>query len=162
MKLSTRGRYALRMMLDLGKNQEDGKPVSLTSVARRTGLSRGYLEQLALALRTAKLLRGVSGRHGGYRLARPTDKISVGEIIEATIGPVCIVECLDVPESCIKTDSCECRLVYSLINQRIAEVLRSYTLADLLDPTWVDSMGNEVDKLTAEPTGDAKRKRPHL
>jgi Rrf2 family protein len=152
MKLSTRGRYALRMMLDLAKNQEDGKPVSLTSVAGRTGLSRGYLEQLALALRTAKLLRGVSGRHGGYRLARPAEKISVGEIIEATIGPVCIVECLDDPESCLKTDTCECRLVYSLINQRIAEVLRSFTLADLLDPTWVDSMGVEVQKLIPPPS----------
>jgi Rrf2 family protein len=143
-------------MLDLAKNQDDGKPVSLTSVARRTGLSRGYLEQLALALRTAKLLRGVSGRHGGYRLARPADKISVGEIIEATIGPVCIVECLDDPDSCLKTDTCECRLVYSLINNRIAEVLRSYTLADLLDPTWVDSMGVEVNKLIPPPSADVE------
>jgi Rrf2 family protein len=94
----------------------------------------------------------VSGRHGGYRLARPAEKISVGEIIEATIGPVCIVECLDDPESCLKTDTCECRLVYSLINQRIAEVLRSFTLADLLDPTWVDSMGVEVQKLIPPPS----------
>jgi len=139
MKLSTRGRYALRMMLDLAKNAGGEKPVSLTSVAERTGLSRGYLEQLALALRTAKLLRGVSGRNGGYKLSRPAEKIKVGEIIEATIGPICLVECLDEPTSCMQTETCECRVVYSLINHRISEVLHSYTLADLLDPNWVGS-----------------------
>jgi Rrf2 family protein len=139
------------MMLDLAKNDGGEKPVSLTAVARRTGLSRGYLEQLALALRTAKLLRGVSGRHGGYRLARPVDKISVGEIIEAAIGPVCIVDCLDDPEGCLKTETCECRVVYALINHRIDEVLRSYTLADLLDPSWVGSISPEVERLTRLP-----------
>ena len=139
MKLSTRGRYALRMMLDLARNQGGDRPVSLTSVANRTGLSRGYLEQLALALRTAKLLRGVSGRNGGYKLARPAGKINIGEIIEATIGPICLVECLDEPASCAQTETCECRVVYSLINHRISEVLHSYTLADLLDPAWTES-----------------------
>ena len=120
MKLSTRGRYALRMMLDLAKNEGGEKPVSLTAVASRTGLSRGYLEQLALALRTAKLLRGVSGRNGGYRLSRPAEQINIGEIIEATIGPICLVECLDEPASCMQTETCECRVIYSLINQRIS------------------------------------------
>jgi Rrf2 family protein len=138
-------------MLDLAQHEGNERPVSLTAVAGRTGLSRGYLEQLALALRTSKLLRGVSGRHGGYRLARSADKISVGEIIEATIGPICIVDCLDDPESCMKTDTCECRLVYSLINNRIAEVLRSYTLADMLDPAWGTSVALEIEKLDTEP-----------
>ena len=144
MKLSTRGRYALRMMLDLAKNDGSDKPVSLTSVANRTGLSRGYLEQLALALRTAKLLRGVSGRNGGYKLSRPAEQINVGAIIEATIGPICLVECLDEPTSCLQTETCECRVVYSLINQRISEVLHSYTLADLLDPKWVESGASSI------------------
>jgi len=144
MKLSTRGRYALRMMLDLAKNHGEEKPVSLTAIARRTGLSRGYLEQLALALRMAKLLRGVSGRSGGYRLARPAGDISIGEIIEATIGPVCLVDCLDDPESCVKSSTCECRLVYALINHRIVEVLRSFTLADLVDPKGIDAVGRRL------------------
>lgn len=146
MKLSTRGRYALRMMLDLAKNHGEDKPVSLTAIARRTGLSRGYLEQLALALRMAKLLRGVSGRSGGYRLARPAAQISIGEIIEATIGPVCLVDCLDDPESCVKSSTCECRLVYALINHRITEVLRSFTLADLIDPRGIGSVSRELEK----------------
>jgi Rrf2 family protein len=146
MKLSTRGRYALRMMLDLAKNDGEEKPVSLTAIARRTGLSRGYLEQLALALRMAKLLRGVSGRSGGYRLARPAAQISIGEIIEATIGPVCLVDCLDDPDSCVKANNCECRLVYALINHRITEVLRSFTLADLLDPKGMSVVGRQLEE----------------
>jgi Rrf2 family protein len=145
MKLSTRGRYALRMMLDLARHEGGDRPVSLTSVAKRTGLSRGYLEQLALALRTAKLLRGVSGRNGGYKLARSAGEIRVGEIVEATIGPICLVECLDEPASCLETETCECRVVYSLINQRISEVLHSYTLSDLLNPDWVESAGVRAD-----------------
>jgi Rrf2 family protein len=139
------------MMLDLARHDGGERPVSLTAVAGRTSLSRGYLEQLALALRTAKLLRGVSGRNGGYRLARTPEQITVGDIIEATIGPICLVECLDEPESCLKTDTCECRVVYSLINHRIAEVLRSYTLADLLDPEWTSSVDRELAKLPSLP-----------
>ena len=157
MKLSTRGRYALRMMLDLAKNHGEEKPVSLTAIARRTGLSRGYLEQLALALRMAKLLRGVSGRSGGYRLARPAGQISIGEIIEATIGPVCLVDCLDDPDSCVKASNCECRLVYALINHRITEVLRSFTLADLVDPKGLDSVGRQLGEQAVLTAAAASR-----
>jgi len=150
------------MMLDLAKNHGEDKPVSLTAIARRTGLSRGYLEQLALALRMAKLLRGVSGRSGGYRLARPANQISIGEIIEATIGPVCLVDCLDDPESCVKSAACECRMVYALINNRIIEVLRSFTLADLVDPRGIGSVSRELEKhsVLAEVGAGASRVRP--
>lgn len=133
MKLSTRGRYSLRLMLDIARHQEDGNPVSLTSVVDRTGLSRGYLEQLAMALRTAGLLRGIAGRHGGYQLARPLTEIRLNDILEATIGPICIVNCIEEPETCLESKDCECRLVYALINDRISQVLREYSLADLLD-----------------------------
>ena len=146
MRLSTRGRYALRMMLDLARHSDHGSPVSLSAVAERTGISRGYLEQLAIALRHARLIRGISGRYGGYRLQEPAGEIAVGQIIEAAIGPVCLVDCLEDPDTCPRADYCECRVVYALINDRIAEVLREYTLADLLDPGWVQGHG--------EPSGD--------
>jgi Rrf2 family protein len=151
MKLSTRARYALRMMLDIGHHDETGKPVSLASVSKRTGLSRGYLEQLALALRNASLIRGISGRYGGYRLSRRPTEISVGDIVEATIGPVNIVDCLADPDSCLKVNDCECRMVYALINQRIAEVLRSYSLADLLNPKWNETMREQIEGLAPLP-----------
>lgn len=141
MRLSTRARYALRMMLEFARSGGEHEPVSLTAVAERTDLSRGYLEQLALALRHARLLRGVAGRYGGYLLASPASEITVGEVIEASIGPVCVVDCVEDPSSCPRADYCECRVVYRLINNRIAEVLDEYTLADLLDPSWVRSHG---------------------
>ncbi len=131
MKLSTRGRYALRIMLDISRFGRDGKPVSLTSVAERTDISRGYLEQVAMALRNANLLKTVSGRYGGFKLARPAREITLGRIIEAAIGPINLVECVANPEDCMRSQSCECRLVYKLINRRITEVLDEYTLADL-------------------------------
>jgi Rrf2 family protein len=134
MKLSTRARYALRMMLDVARNGADGDPVSLTTVADRTDISRAYLEQVALGLRAARLLRGVSGRRGGYRLAAPPSEITVGQVLEASIGPICLVDCLEDAALCPRSEFCECRLVYGLINKRIADVLQAYTLADLLDP----------------------------
>jgi Rrf2 family cysteine metabolism transcriptional repressor len=139
--LTTRARYALRMMLDVARNGGEDRPVSLASVAERTDISRGYLEQLALALRNARLLRGVAGRYGGYRLAESAKHITVGEVIEAVIGPICVVDCVDDPMSCPRAELCECRTVYSIINERIAEVLREYTLADLLDPGWAADVG---------------------
>jgi Rrf2 family protein len=139
------------MMLDIARHAESGKPISLAAISKRTGVSRGYLEQLAIALRNARLIRGVSGRYGGYRLARPPSQISVGDIVEATIGPICIVDCVGEPESCLRSDYCECRLVYALINHRVAEVLRAYTLSDLLNPEWTRSMRGELTDLAVLP-----------
>jgi len=144
MKISTRGRYALRMMLDIARHGGQKSPVSLASVSQRTGISHGYLEQVALALRGARLVRGVAGRHGGYTLSFPADKITIRRIIEATIGPVCVVDCIDEPEACPRAEFCECRVVYALINQRIGEVLEEFTLADLADPSWMKETGEAV------------------
>ena len=144
MKLSTRARYALRMMVDVARHGGEHEPVSLAAVAERTELSRGYLEQLAQALRNARLLRGVAGRYGGYRLAKPPAEIPVGEVIEASIGPVWVVDCLEDPHGCPRTDFCECRVLYSLINSGIAEVLNGHTLADLMSPKWMTQHGGKV------------------
>ena len=120
------------MMLDIARHGDDGRPVSLAYVSERTGISRSYLEQLAQGLRTARLVRGTAGRYGGYRIARPLEEITVGQIIEAAIGPVCVVDCIDDPEGCPRSMYCECRPVYDLINQRVSEVLDEFTLADLV------------------------------
>ncbi len=144
MKISTRGRYALRMMLDVARNGGQETPVSLASVSERSGISHGYLEQVAFALRSAGLVRGVAGRHGGYKLARAAGKITIREIIEATIGPICVVDCIDEPEACPRADYCECRIVYALINLRIGEVLDEFSLADLADPSWMKETGVAV------------------
>lgn len=157
MRISTRGRYALRLMLDIARYGDDGTPVSLSSVSDRTGISHGYLEQLAPSLRAARLVRSVAGRHGGYRLAAPASKITIRKIIEATIGPVCVVDCVEEPESCLRADYCECRIVYALINQRIAGVLDEFTLEDLLDPSWTRDQGLELDRAGAPLEGIPSR-----
>ena len=147
MRLSTRGDYAMLLMLDVARHEAGPSPVALSTVAHRTGLSRGYLEQLAIPLRAARLVRGVPGRHGGYRLARPAAKISVGEILEAVIGPLCIVKCLDDPDGCPRTPGCEGHLLFALLNHAIREKLCSCTLRDLLDPVRIESMRSDLERL---------------
>ena len=132
------------MMLDIARHGGNGSPVSLSSVSQRTGISHGYLEQLAPALRAARLVKSVAGRRGGYRLAGPASKITIRRIIEASIGPICVVDCVEEPESCPDADHCECRIVYALVNQEIARVLDEFTLGDLLDPSWAVRKGCEL------------------
>jgi len=132
MKLSRRARYALRMMLAIKRmTGTAGERVSLFEVSRRTGLPHRYLEQLAMALRNAGLIDGLTGKKGGYRLTRLAERILLQEIIEAAIGPIRIVECLDDDASCMNSDGCECRVLYGKLNDRINSLLVEYTLADL-------------------------------
>ena len=112
----------------------------MKEVADRTQLARGYLEQMVVPLKNASLLRGISGRHGGYLLARPAEDIRIAQIIEAMIGPIAIVSCVNVPESCNRTDYCDCHLLWSLISLHIKEDLNAYTLADISSGDWRDTM----------------------
>lgn len=137
-------------MLEVAR-QAGNEPVSLAAVARHTHLSRAYLEQLALALRNARLVRGVCGKGGGYRLNREPSDITVREILEAVMGPIAIVECVEDPASCMLAEFCECRPVYGLINQRITDALSSFTLADLLDSERVAAMRGELERGGTSP-----------
>lgn len=134
MKLSTRGRYGLRAMLDIAINQGDG-PITLHSISERQGISVGYLEQLMVPLKKEGLIRSVRGAQGGYLLARGPDKITVGDIIRALEGPIAPVACVseDYPEECDRAEGCVTRLVWAKVRDSIAEVLDSLTLADLIE-----------------------------
>jgi Rrf2 family transcriptional regulator, cysteine metabolism repressor len=133
MKLSRRARYALRMMVAIARQTKEKKRISLTQVAKLTDLSRRYLEQLAIALKNSSLIIGKTGKSGGYMLARPAADIRVGDIVEAAIGPINIVECLAQPDLCMLSTDCECRWLYQDINDRISQVLFDYSLQDLVD-----------------------------
>ncbi|MFH1809356.1 MAG: Rrf2 family transcriptional regulator [Pseudomonadota bacterium] len=139
MRLSTRARYALRMLLEIAKQAPD-TTVSLGTVSRNTDISRRYLDQLAIALKSAGLVVATSGRGGGYRLARPAEEINLGEIVEASIGPINIVECVGNPETCERHDGCMPREVYRLINSRITGVFRQLSLAELTDPDTLSAL----------------------
>ncbi|RME24493.1 MAG: Rrf2 family transcriptional regulator [Deltaproteobacteria bacterium] len=131
MRLSRRARYALRMMVALFRMGGEERRVSLQKIAGRASLPYRYLEQLSSSLRAAGLLDGLTGKNGGYKLSRRAKDITVGDIVEAVIGPIRIVECLGNDETCQRTDTCECRRLYMEINRGISEVLARYSLEDL-------------------------------
>jgi Rrf2 family protein len=138
-------------MISVARLSEDDSPVSLEQVSQATGVSRRYLEQLAMPLKSHGLLRSVSGRRGGYLLARPAGKIRLREIFEAAIGSISVVDCVDDPRLCEKADSCENRLIYLLINQRICEVLEEYSLADLADYARLARLCSQLTGETPKP-----------
>lgn len=150
MKLSTRARYGLRCMIVISKMDRDDQPVPIDRVAKAANISKRYLEQLAIALKNASLLRSVSGRGGGYHLGRPAAEIKLGEIVETAIGDINIVECVLCPEKCDKADYCNCRGLYAMINRRITDTLYEYTLADLSDDNWLDRIAGV--EAPAEPS----------
>jgi Rrf2 family protein len=142
------------MMRDIARHGGRNSPVSLASVSERTGISHGYLEQVALSLRTARLVHGVAGRHGGYKLSESADKITARQIIEAAIGPICVVDCVDNPEACSKAECCECWVVYATVNLRIREALDGFTLAHLVDSNWMKETGKAMAARLAGSTSN--------
>lgn len=132
MKLSTRGRYAARLMLDLAVNYGDGF-VHLKDVARRQEISRKYMGHLIPPLKNAGLITANRGAHGGYRLARVPNEIRLEEVVRAVEGEVAVVECVATPEICHRFDSCVTREIWALLGQRIVELLESFTLQDMVN-----------------------------
>jgi Rrf2 family cysteine metabolism transcriptional repressor len=122
MKLSTKGRYGVTLMIDLGMFHGEG-PVSLKSVAERQSLSEHYLEQLIAPLRNAGLVRSIRGAYGGYVLAKAPHEITVGDIIRVLEGPITIV---DEPEE-------ELAELWDKVRDNINAVLDGTTLQDLID-----------------------------
>lgn len=137
MKLSTRARYGLRMMVELARALRKEKLVRLRQIARITGLSENYMAQLAMSLRNDGLLIGVSGKKGGYRLAREPRQISVKDIVQAVQGPIGLTDCTIHPELCLNAPFCEARMVWVLANYRLLEVFESLTLADMIDKDFM-------------------------
>jgi Rrf2 family protein len=140
------------MMVEIARHARAGDTVSLADVADRTEISRRYLDQLAVGFKNATLIRGIAGKGGGYILVRPAEEIQIGHVIAAAIGPINIVECVGRPDSCPKADRCECRFIYTLINDRINEVLSEISLADLaygtltrVDPVKLGTTGAAVE-----------------
>lgn len=158
MKISTRPRYALRLMLDISRHARDDKPVHLREIARRNKLSKGYLEQLVVSLRNAHLLRSFSGRGGGYRLVKPAEQISLLEIFEATIGPINVVECVAHPEQCMRSEYCECRILWELLNERILYLLADYSLKDLSNEGGIRRMLGELKDCRTQADGGSLRR----
>ncbi|MDE6005868.1 MAG: Rrf2 family transcriptional regulator [Oscillospiraceae bacterium] len=132
MKISTKGRYALRMLLDLAEHQELGY-ISLKEIAERQHISKKYLEQIVPMLNKGKLLRTNRGNKGGYMLAKSANIITVGDILRATEGNLAPVSCLEYPENtCDLADNCAALYIWKGLYQVICKYLDSITLQDIL------------------------------
>ncbi|NMA90197.1 MAG: Rrf2 family transcriptional regulator [Amphibacillus sp.] len=123
MKISTKGRYGLTIMIDLAKNKEQ-TPISLKSIAKNHDLSEHYLEQLVPALRNAGLVRSIRGAYGGYLLAKPADQITAGDIIRTLEGPITLVEGIEDEEPAQQS-------LWIRIRDAVKDVLDTTTLEDL-------------------------------
>ncbi len=133
MKISTKGRYALRMMIDLAAHGE-GEFVALKDIAERQDISKKYLEQIVPLLGKAELLRANRGNRGGYALTRPPEKYTVGEILRVTEGNMSPVACLQYKvNTCPRRAECTALPVWEGLNKVIADYLDGITLRDILD-----------------------------
>lgn len=132
MKLSTKGRYSTRFMLDLALHYGEG-PVLLKEIAGRQGISEKYLWQLIPPLKNVGLVCSFRGAHGGYTLAKPPELISLKDIVTTVEGSLCLVECVDDPSLCKRSETCASRDVWNEVTQKILEVLESFTLQDLIE-----------------------------
>lgn len=132
MKLSTRGRYGTRAMLDLATRFGEG-PILVRDIARRQEISERYLEQILTPLRVAGLVRVVRGARGGFTLAKPPSEIRLSDLIQVMEGSTAPVECVDDPGLCSRSDSCTTRGVWAEVKKTVDTLLESITLQDLVE-----------------------------
>lgn len=131
MKISTKGRYALRLMLDLAL-ADSSEPIPLRDVAKRQDISDKYLEQIVTKLSRAKLLRSVRGAGGGYLLTRRPEEYTVGEILRCLEGSLAPVGCAEDAGFCDRAGRCATAEVWDRIAQAVNQVVDNITLADLM------------------------------
>lgn len=133
MMISTRGRYALLLLLDLAEHQGNGY-VALKDVAQRQEISKKYLEQIIPTLNRLELLHTTRGYQGGYRLAKPPEEYTLGDILRATEGSLAPVTCLEPADNpCSRQADCATLPVWKGLDKVINEYLDGITLQDILD-----------------------------
>ena len=132
MMISTKGRYALRVMVDLAEHSDESY-IPMKDVAERQGISLKYLERILPALTKNGFIAGVHGKGGGYKLTKRPDEYRIGDILRLTEGDIAPVACLECSsEKCEHTDKCRTRPMWTKLNTLINGFLDSVTLADLM------------------------------
>lgn len=141
MKVSTKGRYALRLMVDLALNSA-GEPVSLKDIAKRQGISDKYLEQIIAVLNRAGYVRSIRGAQGGYLLRRAPEEYTVGMILRLTEGSLAPVSCVEEGDlKCERQKDCATIILWRKINDAVTSVVDHVTLQDLV--TWQNEINGE-------------------
>ena len=132
MRLSTKGRYATRAMLDLAINQREG-PILLKDIAQRQQISLSYLEHLVTPLIAGGLIRSTRGAKGGVSLAKPPGEINLSQVIQLLEGSFAPAECADNPNLCPRSELCVTRDVWTELKNAMTGILESTTLQDLVE-----------------------------
>ncbi|MCL2186897.1 MAG: Rrf2 family transcriptional regulator [Treponema sp.] len=144
MKISTKGRYALRMLLDLAEHRDDGF-IALKEIADRQNISKQYLEQIITIINNSKILRANRGKLGGYMLAKEPSEITVGHILRVTEGNLSSIACLESDVNlCQMADTCKTLYMWKELNKVIADYLDSVTLQDILNKNQELQIDNYV------------------
>lgn len=131
MKLSTRSRYGVRLMIALASAGDD-KSVFLKDIAASEDISEKYLSLIVIPLRTAGLIRSIRGARGGYVLAKESKDISLRDIVEAVEGETCLVDCVKDPDICRRVSVCPTRDTWAQLSNTINEAMAAVTLAQLV------------------------------
>ena len=133
MMISTRGRYALRILVDLAENQNEGY-ITLKEAADRQEISEKYLESIVKDLVKGKFIEGVRGKGGGYRLSRPAEEISVLDVLQSTDGTLAPVACLEEGSApCSRAAVCKTLPLWKGLERVVSEYLSGYTIRDLAE-----------------------------
>ena len=130
MKISTRSRYGLRLLLELAEH-ENGKSVFLNEIARKQEISEKYLSKLVIPLRGAGIIQSERGAHGGYALAKDADSISLREIVDCLEGGLSLIDCADAPGTCSKARNCAARNVWGGLEKVMKDYCDSLSLGDI-------------------------------
>jgi Rrf2 family iron-sulfur cluster assembly transcriptional regulator len=134
MKLSTRSRYGVRLMLDMALHSQDG-PIRLGVIAERQAIPVKYLEQIIIPLKKAMYVASVRGPRGGHLLAKPADQITVGEIVNLLEGGIDLTKCTKNPEVCDRSEHCITRFIWKETTDAINDRLEAITFSDLVKKT---------------------------
>ncbi len=132
MKLSTKGRYGVRLMIDLAAHYGEG-PILLREIAKREEISEKYLSNLVNPLKATGLVEATRGVHGGYVLGKAPTEITMKEIVEVLEGPLCLVECVEKPSVCDRSARCIAHDLWREAADEMTQVLGKYTLADMVE-----------------------------
>ena len=132
MKLSTKGRYGMRAMLDLALHYGQG-PTMVKDIAGRQEISERYLEHLLISLKAAGMVRSTRGTRGGFSLTAPPSQIRLSEIVRALEGSLAPVDCVDDPGACTRSQSCVTRDLWMEMRDSMESVLSSMTLQELAE-----------------------------
>lgn len=152
MKISTRGRYAVRLMLDLAQHSENY--VTIKSISERQEISGKYLEQIISTLNRAGFVRSIRGSQGGYKLAKPASEYTIGAILRLIEGNLVPVACMDDdPNRCSRWETCATLDVWKQIDAAVSSVVDSITLEDLVNKQ--DEKTLPIDPEFNRPAGGA-------